>query len=94
MEKGKAIVVTRREKPVVTIKPFEAKDQESQYPTNAFDALRGAILAKQPQLARETPKKAARQLGETDKKTRRALPFKSWQEMDRAGKGDRYGFSR
>ena len=62
VEKGKAIVVTRRGKPMVTLKPFESSDKESQYPTTAFDALRNKILAKNPSLGKETPDQARRKL--------------------------------
>lgn len=94
VEKGKAIVVTRRGKPVVTLKPFEPKDKESQYPTTAFDALRKKILAKNPGLAKETPEQARRKLEKQTQKIRRTLPFKTWGELDRFAKGDRYGFTR
>jgi len=94
VEKGKAIVVTRRGKPVVTLKPFEPKDKESQYPTTAFDALKKRIQAKHPQLAKEDSQRALRELEKTTKKIRRSLPFKSWREMERFAKGDRYGFAR
>ena len=79
-EKGTAVVVTRRGKPVATLKPFEQKDLDKQerYPTSAFDNLKSKILAKYPQLAKESPEKS-----------RRSLPFETWQEMDRFAKGDR-----
>jgi prevent-host-death family protein len=94
VEKGKAIVVTRRGKPVVTLKPFELKDKESQYPTTAFDALRKTMLARHPELAKETAAQAHRKLEKLTTKIRRRLRFKDWREMDRVAKGNRYGFSR
>lgn len=94
VEKGKAIVVTRRGKPVVTLKPFEPNDKDSQYPTTAYDALRTKILAKHPRLAKENETRARRELEKTTSKMRRSLPFKNWREMERAVKGDRYGFTR
>ena len=41
-ERGKAVVVTRRGKPVATLKPFEPKDleKEERYPTSAYDSLK------------------------------------------------------
>ena len=41
-EKGKAVVITRRGKPVATLKHFEQKDleRENQYPTSAYDNLK------------------------------------------------------
>lgn len=93
VEKGMPIVVTRRGKPVVTLKPFEPKDKESQYPTTAFDALRKRILVKHPQLAKEGPEQARRELEKMTKRIRRSLPFKNWRDMARFAKGDRYGFT-
>lgn len=95
-EKGEPVVVTRRGKPVATLKAFEGKDlrKEDKYPTTAFGALRKKILEKHPQLARETPKEARRQFDRITVKLRCSLPFKSWREMDRFIKGDRYGLAR
>jgi len=95
-EKGNAVVVTRRGKPVATLKPFEPKDlkKEDKYPTAAFDALRKKILAKHPKLAKESPEQARRKFERITRKMRRSLPFKTWQAMDRFAKGDRYGFAR
>ena len=95
-EKGKAVVVTRRGKPVATLKPFEQKDLEKQerYPTSAYDNLKKKIAAKYPNLAKETPEQARRRFDKITKKIRRSLPFKTWEEMDRFAKGDRYGLTR
>ncbi|MBI2351471.1 MAG: type II toxin-antitoxin system prevent-host-death family antitoxin [Deltaproteobacteria bacterium] len=95
-EKGNAVVVTRRGKPVATLKPFEPKDlqKKDRYPTTAFDALRKKILGRHPELAKETPEQARREFERITRKIRRSLPFQTWQEMDRFAKGDRYGFSR
>jgi prevent-host-death family protein len=91
-EKGKAVVVTRRGKPVATLKPFEQKDLERQdaYPTTAFDNLRKKILAEHPQLAKGSPEQSRRRFEKITKKIRRSLPFKTWKEMDRFAKGDRH----
>jgi prevent-host-death family protein len=95
-EKGRAVVVTRRGKPVATLKPFEQKDLDNQerYPTSAFDALKKKILARQPALGKETPEQAHRRFDKISEKIRRSLRFKRWQEMDRIAKGDRYGLAR
>ena len=95
-ESGKAVVVTRRGKPVATLKAFEKRDldAEERYPTKAFDALRKKILARQPKLATESPEEARRQFDKITKKIKRSLPFKTWQEMDRFAKGDRNGLTR
>jgi prevent-host-death family protein len=95
-EKGKAVVVTRRGKPVATLKPFEQKDleKEERYPTSAYDSLKRKILSNYPKLAKDTPEQARRRFDKITEKIRRSLPFKSWQEMDRFAKGDRYGLTR
>lgn len=95
-ERGKAVVVTRRGKPVATLKPFEEKDlnERDEYPTKAFDALRRKILAKHPKLGKESPEQARREFEKTTEKIRRSLPFKTWKEMDRFVKGDRFGIGR
>jgi prevent-host-death family protein len=95
-EKGKAVIVTRRGKPVATLKPFEQKDVEKdeRYPTSAYDNLKKQILSKYPKLAKETPEQARRRFDKITEKIRRSLPFKTWKEMDRFAKGDRYGLTR
>jgi prevent-host-death family protein len=95
-EKGKAVVVTRRGKPVATLKPFDKKDleEEERYPTSAYDNLKRQILSKYPRLAKETPEQARRRFDKISEKIRRSLPFKTWKEMDRFAKGDRYGLTR
>jgi prevent-host-death family protein len=95
-EKGKAVVVTRRGKPVATLKPFDQKDleKEERYPTSAYDNLKRQILSKYPRLAKETPEQTRRRFDKISEKIRRSLPFKTWKEMDRFAKGDRYGLTR
>jgi prevent-host-death family protein len=95
-ETGKAVVVTRRGKPVATLKPFEQRDidDDERFPTQAFDALKKQLLAKHPKLAKQTPQQARRQFDKITEKIKRSLPFKTWQEMDSFAKGDRHGFSR
>lgn len=81
---------------MATLKGFEGKDlqKEDKYPTTAFGALRKKILEKHPQLAKDSPKEARRKFDRIARKMRRSLPFKSWREMDRFIKGDRYGLAR
>ena len=95
-EKGKAVVVTRRGKPVATLKAFEQKDleKEERYPSSAYDNLKKKIAATYPKLAKESPEKARRRFDKITEKIRRTLPFKTWQEMDRLAKGDRHGLTR
>ena len=95
-ETGKAVVVTRRGRPVATLKAFEQKDigKEERYPTRAYDNLKKKIAAKYPKLAKESPEQARRRFDKITEKIRRSLPFKTWEEMDRFAKGDRYGLTR
>ena len=90
-ETGKAVVVTRRGKPVATLKAFEQKDLEKveRYPTTAYDNLKKQIAAKHPKLAKESPEQARRRFEKINEKIRRSLPYKTWEEMDRFAKGDR-----
>jgi len=96
VEKGKAVIVTRRGKPVATLKAFEQRDlkADERYPTTAYDSLKKKILAKHPRLAKESPGQARKRFEKISEKIRRSLPFKTWQEMDRFAKGDRYGLTR
>ncbi len=95
-ENGKAVVVTRRGKPVATLKSFEPADlrEADRYPTSAFDALKEKIRAKHPQLAEESPTRARQEFERISSRIRRSLRFKNWREMDRWAKGDRYGLRR
>lgn len=95
VEKGIAIIVTRRGKPIATLKPFEEQDlrQIERYPTTMYDTLRKQIESKHPQLARRTPAQVRADFDRITRKARQKLPFSSWQEMDRTLKGDRYGLT-
>lgn len=95
-ETGKGVVVTRRGKPVATLKAFAQKDleKEERYPTSAYDNLKRKIAAKYPKLAKESPEQARRRFDKISEKIRRSLPFKTWEEMDKFAKGDRYGLTR
>jgi antitoxin (DNA-binding transcriptional repressor) of toxin-antitoxin stability system len=90
VEKGKAVIVTRRGKPVAT-RDLKADER---YPTTAYDSLKKKILAKHPRLAKESPEQARKRFEKISEKIRRSLPFKTWREMARFAKGDRYGLTR
>ena len=96
VEKGTLVVVTRRGKPVATLKPFEEQDlrRSARHPTALYDALRRHIQSRHPELARRTPEQMRRSFARITHKIQRSLPFSSWQEMDKALKGDRYGLTR
>ena len=94
-EKGKTVVITRRGKPVATLKAFEQKDlaKEERYPSSAYDNLK-------KKNRRHLPKTGKRKSGtgaairQDHGKDKADLPFKTWQEMDRFAKGDRHGITR
>ena len=96
VEKGAFIIVTRRGKPIATLKPFEEGDlrQTDRYPTTIYATLREQIQQKYPDFTRRTPKQVQQSFERVTRKAKRNLPFSSWQEMDRALKGDRYGLTR
>jgi prevent-host-death family protein len=95
-EKGKAVIVTRRGKPVATLKPFERNDliDREPYPTSLYDSLKKSILARHPKLKTQSPEAARKEFDRISEKIRRSLPFKTWKEMDRFVKGDRFGLRR
>ena len=96
VEKGTLVVVTRRGKPVATLKPFEEQDlhRSAPYSTALYEALREKIQKQHPAVARRTPEQVRRSFERITRKVKRSLPFSTWQEMDRALKGDRYGLPR
>ena len=96
VEQGASVVVTRRGRPIATLKPFEEQDlhPKERYPTTLYISLQAHIEAQHPDLAQRTEEQARRDFERITKKARKGLPFKDWREMDRALKGDRYGLSR
>ncbi len=96
VEQGACVVVTRRGRPVATLKPFEEQDlhPQEQYPTSLYQSLQEHIQAQHPEIARRTAQESERNFERISRKARKALPFKDWREMDRALKGDRYGLTR
>ena len=69
-EEGKAVVVTRRGKPVATLKPFEQKDLEKQerYPTSAFDALKKKDFSSSPGTGKRDPGTSATEIWQNQRK--------------------------
>ncbi len=96
VEEGALVVVTRRGKPIATLKPFEEQDLQpaTYYPTLLYAALRGQIQKQYPELSRRTPKQVRQSFERITQKAQRTLSFSTWQEMDRVLKGDRYGLTR
>ncbi len=96
VEQGTRIVVTRRGKPIATLKPFEESDLHSKesYPTTLYDSLRQHLQEQHPELGRRTSTRVHKDFERISQKVGKVRPFQDWCEMDRALKGDRYGLSR
>lgn len=97
VETGITLIVTRRGKPIATLKPFHIKDVKLDgglYPTTVYDALREQIEARNSGLKQRTPEEQRRDFEKLTNKIRQGLPFKSWQEMEKMAKGDRYDLTR
>lgn len=97
VEEGETLIVTRRGKPIATLRPFTMEDLQpgrSRYATTMYDALRRRIETRYPALKNRRLEQRRRHFEKVTEKIRRALPFQTWQEMDKAAKGDRYGLTR
>ena len=97
VEKGTTLIVTRRGKPIATLKPFDERDLQpakSRYSTVIYDSLRKGIETRHPELRTRTSEERKRDFERITRKVRQASSFKSWQEMDKAAKGDRYDLTR
>lgn len=97
VEGGTTLIVTRRGKPVATVKPFEADDvrrKSTEYPTTLYDSWCERIAERYPELRGKSDSELKLMLERISAKVRRRLRFKSWREMDKAIKGDRFGLTR
>jgi prevent-host-death family protein len=92
IEAGERVTVTRRGKPVAVMEP------SNKTPAIASDSvyrnLQRQIEARHPSLSKMSEAAARREFERISRKIARTIPFKNWQEMDRAAKGDRFGLSR
>jgi antitoxin (DNA-binding transcriptional repressor) of toxin-antitoxin stability system len=89
VERGVTLVVTRRGKPVATLKKFQTSDLEPkpQHDTALWDHLSSRIAKRHPHIRTETADKAQREFERLTKKAALKLPFKTWQDADRWAKG-------
>lgn len=93
VEAGTILIVTRRGKPIATLKPFNARDVQparGAYPTAVYAALREQVETRNPGLKQRSREEQQRDFETLTDKIRQTLPFKSWQEMDKVAKGDRH----
>ena len=91
VERGATLIVTRYGKPVATLKRFEASDVKARpkYDTSVWDHLSAQIEMRHPRLRDESLAHKRSEFERLTKKTKRKLPFKTWQEADRWAKGHR-----
>lgn len=89
-EKGSTIIVTRYGKPVATIKPFQENDLKAEK-LSLYHKIKQRISEEQPELLKMNNQQLKKLNDEISVKVNR---FTSWEEMDRAAKGDEYGLSR
>jgi len=92
VERGERIIVTRRGRPIVRIEPASERDRPAA--DTLYARLQNQIVARRPELRRRSESRRRADFERISRKVARALPYQSWQEMDRVAKGDRFGFSR
>lgn len=90
-EKGGIIIVTRYGKPIATIKLFQESDLKEARHDSLYQRTRQYIEEKHPQLLAMTEEELQNLNNEISDKVRK---FSTWQDMDKAAKGDYYGLSR
>jgi len=92
VEAGERVTVTRRGRPVAVI------EVSSQTGVPASDSiyrnLQRQIEARNPVLRTMSDAAGTREFEKISRKIARTIPYKTWREMDRAAKGDRFGLSR
>ena len=93
VEGGERITVTKRGKPVAVI-AASTNSAPEQAPDSVYRHLQRSIDARNPQFAKMTDAEVRREMERISRKIARTIPYKTWQEMDRAMKGDRFGLSR
>src|SRR5690242_10737991 len=84
VEEGDTFVVTRRGKPVATLKKFRAADiqGEHKHDTSLWDHLCAEIENRYPELKSEGRLSAEREFERLTRKAGKGLPFDTWQEAD------------
>lgn len=92
VEGGERVTITKRGRPVAVLEPSSQAAVPA--PDSIYRSLQRQIEARHPRLRKMTEAEANREFERISRKIARTMPYKSWQEMDRAAKGDRFGFSR
>lgn len=89
VEAGERFAVTRRGRVVALIEP--AHDAVPRASDSIYQRLRRHVEARTPEVRGGD---GAREFERVSRKVARSLSYRTWREMDRAAKGDRYGLSR
>jgi prevent-host-death family protein len=92
VEAGERVTVTKRGRPVAVIEPSGQTSPAAS--DSIYRSLQRHIEARNPGLRRMSEASARRDFERLSRKIARTVPYKDWREMDRAAKGDRFGFSR
>lgn len=92
VEGGESVTVTRRGHVIAVLRP--AVEAPPRLSDSTYLRLQRQIEARRPELRIESKARRLRELDRIARKIRRTLPYRGWQEMDRAVKGDRFGLSR
>lgn len=93
VERGDTLVVTRRGKPIATLKkvdPADLVEEKPKYDTSIYDHLCAEIEERHPELKNMTQEESIQLFERISKKMRRRKRFKTWQEAERWAKGDRW----
>lgn len=90
VESGLAVTVTRRGRAIATIGP--ASGPTPMPSDSIYRRLQRQIETRDPGPTSESARRA--EFERISRKAARALPYRTWQEMARAAKGDRFGLSR
>ena len=92
VEAGERVAITKRGRVVATIGP--AAEGAIRASDSIYRRLQRHIEARTPGLRKVSADARQRQFDRISRKIARTIPYKSWREMDRAIKGDRFGLSR
>lgn len=90
-EEGYTVVVTRRGKPVVTVRSFDTEDLTgAPREETIYQALRREIQGRYPRLKHRTREEILAEFERITTRAREGMKFLSPESMDKAVKGDPY----
>ena len=92
IEAGERVVVTKRGRVIATMSP--STELPAAVSDSIYRRLQRHIEARTPGLRAMSETARRAEFDRISRKIARTVPFKSWRDMDRAVKGDRFGLSR